>query len=260
LEAAQVNRSQWKASLLTYELREVKRTVGSGLRQVRALPGFGAEHRRFVRALRRAGSALPVEPFPQLDDRTSTTPYDTHYVHQGPWVMRHLVAHPPARHVDVGSYLGYLGFFAALVPTEFIDIRPPHLEMSGLSEQAGSLLALPYGDASLTSLSCLHVIEHVGLGRYGDPLDPDGTKLACAELARVLAPGGSLYLSLPIGRPRISFNAHRVHSTSQILELISPLKLVSLGGVLDDGTYHDVCEPTTLDAQEYACGLFHFTA
>jgi hypothetical protein len=35
----------------------------------------------------------------------------------------------------------------------------------------------PYGstpDGYCDSLSCLHALEHFGLGRYGDPIDPRG--------------------------------------------------------------------------------------
>ena len=63
---------------------------------------------------------------------------------------------------------------------------------------------------SVDSLSCLHTIEHVGLGRYGDPIDPEGWVVAVRELARILAPGGRLYLGTPIGRERVCFNSERV--------------------------------------------------
>ncbi|MCP2789027.1 DUF268 domain-containing protein, partial [Salmonella enterica subsp. enterica serovar Typhimurium] len=84
-------------------------------------------------------------------------------------------------------------------------------------------LGLP--DASLPSLSCLHVVEHVGLGRYGDPLDIAGSERALAELQRVLAPEGRLYLSVPVGRERICYNAHRVFSPRSIVDALSGLAL-----------------------------------
>jgi hypothetical protein len=77
----------------------------------------------------------------------------------------------------------------------------------------GSILLIPYENNSIKSLSCLYVAEHIGLGRYGDPLDPFGTKKAAKELSRVLALDGNLYFSLPIGKPKLYFNAHRIHST-----------------------------------------------
>ncbi len=80
---------------------------------------------------------------------------------------------------------------------------------------------------------------HIGLGRYGDPLDPEGTIKAINELKRVLvlAVGGNLYFSLPVGSPRLCFNAHRIHSPGQILEYFSDLKLVEFSGVDDKGNF-----------------------
>jgi SAM-dependent methyltransferase len=112
---------------------------------------------------------------------------------------------------------------------------------------------------SVQSLSCLHVAEHIGLGRYGDELDPYGTLKACAELARVLAPGGFLYFSLPVGIPRICFNAHRIHSPEQILNYFRNLQLVSLSGIDDDNTYHEQITIEELSSMNYGCGLFVFT-
>lgn len=124
--------------------------------------------------------------------------------------MRRIPARKPARHVDVGSHNEWAVWMSVQTPITFIDIRPLPVKTEGFDSKAGSVLNLPYPDASVDSISCLHVIEHVGLGRYGDPLDPQGTIKACKELARVLAPGGRLYLSTPVGRARVCFNAHRI--------------------------------------------------
>jgi SAM-dependent methyltransferase len=89
----------------------------------------------------------------------------------------------------------------------FLDVRPLDADIEDLEPIAGSVLELPFADRSLPSVSCLHVAEHIGLGRYGDPLDPAGTRKAIAELQRVTAPGGQLLFSLPVGRQRLCFNA-----------------------------------------------------
>jgi hypothetical protein len=99
----------------------------------------------------------------------------------------------------------------------------------------------------------------VGLGRYGEPLDPLGTKKACRELARILAQGGNLYFSLPVGRPKLRFNAHRIHSPQQIIEYFNGLQLVELSGVNDEGNFIKNIEMVELENSDYGCGLFHFT-
>jgi hypothetical protein len=98
----------------------------------------------------------------------------------------------------------------------------------------------------------------VGLGRYGDPLDPGGTVKALKELGRVVAPGGSLYLSLPTGLEKTYFNAHRVVSPQTVIETLADLSLVSLSGVLDDGSYLEKVSASKISKQQYSCGLFHF--
>jgi hypothetical protein len=109
------------------------------------------------------------------------------------------------------------------------------------------------------SISCLHVAEHIGLGRYGDPLDPHGTEKAARQLERVLAREGRLYFSLPVGRPHTAFNAHRVHDPRAIPELFPQLTLDAFAGVDDDGRFHAELEPADLVGSGWACGFYRFT-
>ena len=197
--------------------------------------------------------------YPILDERTSTTAFDTHYFYQDIWAFRKILESGTKMHVDVGSKVDYVGFLSAITQVTFIDIRPLITDLPGLESKAGSILGMPYADGSVPSLSCLHVAEHIGLGRYGDPLDPLGTVKACRELQRVLAPGGNLYFGLPIGRPRVCFNAHRIHSTDQILEYFSGLKLVEFSFVDDSGRFLQDVDPAVAQDAKYGCGLFQFT-
>lgn len=123
------------------------------------------------------------------------------------------------------------------------------------------LLALPFEDNSIQSLSCMHVVEHVGLGRYGDSLDPDGDLKAIAELKRVLSVGGSLLFVVPIGKPKIMFNAHRIHSYEQIVTYFSELQLQEFALVPDNpkdgGLIRNATEEMS-NEQTYACGCFWF--
>src|SRR3954454_20739809 len=125
---------------------------------------------------------------PQLHDRLPTTPFVQHYFFQDIWAARRVAERRPPRHVDVGSRVDLVGFLTAIAPVTFVDIRPLEADVEGLESVAGSVLSLPFEDGSLPSVSCLHVAEHIGLGRYGDPLDPGGTRKAADELQRVLAP------------------------------------------------------------------------
>jgi hypothetical protein len=197
--------------------------------------------------------------YPCLDDCTSTTSFDSHYFYQDIWAFRKIFESGTKSHVDVGSKVDYVGFLSTITQTTFIDIRPLITDLPGLESKAGSILDMPYMDGSISSLSCLHVAEHIGLGRYGDPLDPLGTVKACKELERVLASGGNLYFALPIGKPRVCFNAHRIHSPDQIIKYFPGLKLVEFSFVNDQGHFlQNVNQSEGRDAK-YGCGLFQFT-
>jgi FkbM family methyltransferase len=117
---------------------------------------------------------------------------------------------------------------------------------------------MPFEDRSLESVSCLHVAEHIGLGRYGDPLDPFGTRKAATELQRVVAPGGQLLFALPVGRPRVCFNAHRVHSPNDVAAMFPELDLVEFSGVDDRANFRRHRSLDELEGAEYSCGMFRF--
>ncbi|MBM4113847.1 MAG: class I SAM-dependent methyltransferase [Phycisphaerae bacterium] len=224
---------------------------------LRHLPRYFLEWRR----LRAEGvRARFTDLWPQLGDRTLATPFDPHYFFQGAWLARRIAEAMPRQHVDIGSDLRTVGAVSAFVPTTFLDYRPAAISMSNLDARFGDLHRLPYDDRSLESVSCLHVIEHVGLGRYGDPIDAQGSERACRELARVVRPGGRLYVSAPIGRPRVEFNAHRVFEPNAVVAMFAPLSLRSFAWVGDDGTMRENASPADAASASYACGLFEFSA
>lgn len=218
---------------------------------------------RFVRqwrAYRRLGGPAPArELYPQLDDALPRSPFDKHYFFQDVWAARKVAELGPERHVDVGSRVDLVGFLTVVTSVVFVDIRPLEANLEGLESVEGSILAMPFEDRSLESVSCLHVAEHIGLGRYGDPLDPDGTRKAAKELQRVVAPGGQLLFSGPVGAPRTCFNAHRIHAPRQVLEMFDELELVEFAGVDDNDRFHPRMQPADLEGAHYACGMFRFT-
>ncbi|MBN1764198.1 MAG: DUF268 domain-containing protein [Sedimentisphaerales bacterium] len=200
-----------------------------------------------------------LDSYPCLYERTITTFIDKHYFYQGLWAMRRIAVRKPERHVDVGSDNRWVGWLTTWVPVTSIDIRPLDVEIDNLECRTGSVVSLPFSDESVDSLSCLHVVEHVGLGRYGDPLDPQGTARACGELSRVIAPAGMLYLSLPIGTPRVCFNAHRVTDPMAVLSYCRNLTLHEFS-VIDDNEHLIVnTDPQLYREATYACGLYIFS-
>jgi SAM-dependent methyltransferase len=197
-----------------------------------------------------------------LGDASATTAFDRHYVFHTAWAARVLARTRPSRHVDIGSALYFVTGVSAFVPVEFVDIRPARLGLSGLDARAGTLAALPYADRSIESLSCMHVLEHVGLGRYGDPVDYDGDLRAAAELSRVLAPGGRLLMVVPLGGvARIQFNAHRIYTREQVVGMFEGLRLDAFTLIPESAVDGDLVAdpPASLLARErYGCGCFEF--
>ena len=198
------------------------------------------------------------DTIPCLLDWTPKTPFDPHYFYQAIWALERIPPHVK-NHVDVGSDVNYVGMLATRLHVTFVDIRPLDVVVENLDSVTGSVTQLPFGDASISSISCLHVVEHVGLGRYGDSLDPHGTVKACRELARVIAPGGALLLSLPVGRPRTAFNAHRVHAPQDIVQYVDGLELVEFSFVDDGGELRLDAPLDDAAKADYGCGLFRFT-
>ncbi len=214
----------------------------------------------WIRYARSAGAQkirlLDVQPW--LLDWTFHTPFDPHYFYQGAWLARRMGPAKAAPHVDVGSSVLTLSVLSAQQAITFVDYRPLKATLPGLNSIAGNILNLPFTDDSVESLSCLHVIEHIGLGRYGDPIDPQGSLKAALELQRIVSPGGRLFLSLPIGRERVCFNAHRVHAPATVLAMFSRMKLVEFSYVDDAGHYHEAQPIEVAGSLEYGCGMFHF--
>lgn len=231
-------------------LIEPKRILG-----LKTLPSF---IHGFIK-LRQAGEDVRLRDlWPQLGDCVSRTPFDPHYLYQGAWVARKLAASKPPQHWDIGSDSRLMAAISAFIPIVFSDIRLLDVSLSSLKTQRVDACNLDWPIGTCQSLSCLHVIEHIGLGRYGDPIDPLGPARACAEFVRVLAPTGRLYLTTPVGRPRIQFNAHRVFDPIQVLQLLSPLSLHSFSFVDDEGKFHANADIQEAAQLSYGCGMYEF--
>ncbi len=196
--------------------------------------------------------------YPCLNDKTATTSIDWHYFYQAHWGLEKIYKSKVSKHVDIGSDVRLIGLLSVITDVYFIDIRPFNPKQKHFFSIESSISCLPLQTESITSLSCLSVAEHIGLGRYGDELDIDGTKKACSELERVLAKGGDLYFSLPIGEERVCFNAHRIFRTSTIKEFFPNLKLFELSVVNDSGQYAHNVNPDDYNNQRFTNGLFHF--
>jgi SAM-dependent methyltransferase len=239
-------------------LKRLRRLLVLLIRYTRFVEEF-LRFRKLSKARGRSHEARWSDRYPCLDDRTGVSGFDAHYIYHTAWATRALSRLRPAEHVDISSSLYFVAIASAYVPIRFYDYRPAALRLSNLSSETADVLQLPFPDGSVNSLSCMHVIEHVGLGRYGDPLDPRGDEQAARELQRVLAHGGTLLMVVPVGVPRVCFNAHRVYSCAQVKGMFSSLRLVSFALVTDMGEFQVDASEAAADSQRYGCGCFEFT-
>ncbi|MEA5466508.1 class I SAM-dependent methyltransferase [Leptothoe sp. PORK10 BA2] len=197
---------------------------------------------------------------PCLSDRYSNAGVASgDYFHQDLWAARKIFAANPKEHWDIGSRLdGFIAHLLTFRSVNVIDIRTLESHIDGLTFHQGDVTALDIPDNSLESLSCLHAMEHIGLGRYGDPVDPMGYMKGILELQRVLAQGGTLYFSVPIGRERVEFNAQRVFDPATIIQAFSELELVDFSAVAESGEFVLSANWQNFSYERRACGLFVF--
>lgn len=194
------------------------------------------------------------------NDISTNTDFDSHYVYHPAWAARILEKTHPDYHVDISSTLNFCAIISAFIPVRFYDYRPANISLSNLQTDRADLLKLHFEDNSITSLSCMHTVEHVGLGRYGDPIDPSGDLIAINELKRVLAPGGSLLFVVPVGKKKLMYNSQRVYSYEMILEYFSDLKLQEFYFIQSNCNLKPLMNPTKaeLSSIENGCGCFWF--
>jgi SAM-dependent methyltransferase len=160
----------------------------------------------------------------------------------------------------VGSRLdGFVAHLLTFREVEVVDVRPLDVDVAGLRFVQGDGSRLDgFDDASVPSLSSLHAVEHFGLGRYGDPVDPGAPARALATYSRVLAPQGRLYLSVPVGRRRVEFNAHRVFDPDEVVSLVPDLTLRRFAGIDDAGAFTEDVRPRRLRHCDYGLGIYVF--
>lgn len=266
---------------MVFERSRLPRKIAVGIRRlVSVLDSFGinvvhlreaiANLPRFVKDLRRyAERSKQSLEFPlrlrELDLHLTDASLPAgrtrgHYFYQDLWAARKIYVRRPSRHVDVGSRIdGFVAHLLTFMEVEVIDIRKRPSDVPGLVFVEGDGTELSsFDDDSVESLSSLHAVEHFGLGRYGDPVDPEAWQRATRALVRVLSPGGYLYFSVPIGLQRLRFNSERIFAPETIVEAFAELSLESFAVIDDAGELRSASLGEDFSHATYSCGLFEF--
>ncbi|MCS7073092.1 MAG: class I SAM-dependent methyltransferase [Bacteroidia bacterium] len=165
--------------------------------------------------------------YPCLTDRTETTPIEPVYFFQDAWAAQKIFELKPKELYDIGSSIKTMSIIAQAIPVIFVDIRKIDVQLNGLTFLEASITQLPFPDNCIECISSLCVVEHIGLGRYGDPLDNWGSEKAVAELKRVVAPNGHVLFSVPVDKQnQVHYNANRAFSRDYVLQLFDGFKLI----------------------------------
>lgn len=225
---------------------------------IRHLPRFFSDARTF----KRLGGNISLR-YPILSDyKEPAGTMRGHYFHQDLFVAKQIFHNNPKRHVDVGSRLdGFVAHVASFRDIEVLDIRNITSQVPGIKFTQADLMQ----DSAVRSdsVSCLHAIEHFGLGRYGDEVDPEGHLKGFSSISSIVTSGGTLYLSFPIGKSeRTEFNAQRIFHPRSVLSWpgIEGLELVQFSFVDDLGDFFEDVQIAAAEDQQlvFGCGIYKF--
>jgi len=233
---------------------------------VKGLSKFRANRQEFSRQANGRTAWEIGNDWPCLADRYDQSGVaNGQYFHQDLYVAQQIFQQRPEQHLDAGSRVdGFVAHVATFMPIEVLDIRPLTTSATNITFSQRDLMKPdPTFDNCTDSLSCLHTLEHFGLGRYGDTIDYDGYLRGWSSLSNMVRPGGRFYFSVPISqRQRIEFDAHRLFGVPHLLEMIDPIfDIVRIAVVDDSGELREDLKIRSAEASrtfdiEYGCIIF----
>ena len=77
-------------------------------------------------------------------------------------------------------------------------------------------------------------IEHDGLGRYGDPINPKGDLEFMARAKKLLKEDGAMILAVPFGRDCLCWNAHRIYGRLRLPLLLKGWNILDTFGFKEE--------------------------
>lgn len=232
----------------------------------------GSEYEKFIEDYNLFKKELTDNSFqisnnrPFLNDKyESAGETKSQYFIQDLYVAQQIFIQQPIKHVDIGSRIdGFVAHVATFRAIELFDIRPIDQSIKNIVFTKCDITDennIPHNYCD--SISCLHALEHFGLGRYGDSIDANGHIKGFINITRILNAGGTFYLSVPIGKvQRIEFNAHRIFNLQYLIDLISTDYFIISISIIDDNmVLHENIHPTSEQIAntfnlEYGTGIF----
>ncbi len=239
------------------------------LNSFKGVPGFINNYFAIKKQIKNSNNEFLISSlYPCLQDRfndAGTLPL--HYFYLDQYVAKRIFLNNPGKHMDIGSRIdGFVAHLSVFREVEVLDIRPTPFNIPNVKFKTADLMVRENLEAdSCESISCLHAIEHFGLGRYGDPINLNGHKEALANISYILKKGGKFYFAVPMGPQRIEFDAHRVFSLPYLLNLFKEEFIIDCFSYIDDSnTFHENVELTEKLVKEnancnYGCAILEMT-
>jgi hypothetical protein len=237
----------------------------SPLRYVRLRKHLGL----FNKQAQQASASFPVTQLQACyeDKNEDAGTLGFHYFFQDLHVAQRIYQNKPVRHIDIGSSLsGFVAHVASYREIEVYDIRPLEQTIRNVRFKQCDLMKLNTGDLECTdSISCLHALEHFGLGRYGDDICFDGYLSGFLNIYKMLKKKGKFYFSVPLGKQRTEFHAHRVFALKYLLEMMLPYYEIDAFSYIDDSNvFHENVLITEENLSNncgcrFGCAIFELT-
>jgi len=143
-----------------------------------------------------------------------------------PWILRNMPA--KGRVLDVGSTGSQLPLMLLGLGYEVWTVDVREYEFEGVNKNLhcikGDIRNTNFPDSFFDIVIAVSTIEHIGLGRYNDPIDPEGDINAIKEINKILKIRGILMMTVPFGNKSIS-KLHRVYDIKSLLTLLSKFKI-----------------------------------
>jgi hypothetical protein len=202
-----------------------------------------------------------ISLLPSVHDRLESAGQATgHYFWQDLLVAKQVFKNSPKNHLDVGSRVdGLIAHLLSFRTVDVLDIRPLKSTIEGLRFIAGDATGgLPEFEGKYESVSCLHAVEHFGLGRYGDEINSTGHEQGLINISKCVQVGGSLYLSIPLGHNRTQFNSQRLLPPRWPIEILSNFDITSYFEIPWKGEPFSAKERLLVnDFEPGSAGLYH---
>jgi hypothetical protein len=176
------------------------------------------------------------------------------------------MADGPGSTLDFGADIGFLSLAAAQRGHDVVafDRLPSSLdyEHPSVRHVQGDVLTHDFGDRRFDQIVNASSVEHVGLGgRYGSFDEPDGDLNAMRIMRGLLADGGRMLLTIPVGRDQVCAPQHRIYGEQRLPRLLDGYTTVEEQFWRKAGRHWVACErsealATQGSASFYSLGLF----